>query len=148
MKVYFLKKLILHRSDTRGRNESQNTKRCSEQNCRRLLIPPLPPLHHVQTCFFFKLLHAYVTFQHAMHVSSLPMPCTAVSPTLMPLFPAHQCTRDCLLPSLFTNLPAWVDAQHTTPTALCPQPCLLHPCLHLPTNHVELPSQLAIKGHK
>ena len=29
-KVYFLKKLILHRSDIRGRNESQNIKECSK----------------------------------------------------------------------------------------------------------------------
>ena len=30
MEVYFLKKLILHRSDIRGRNESQNIEECSE----------------------------------------------------------------------------------------------------------------------
>ena len=32
MEVYFLKKLILHRSDIRGRNESQNIEKCSKIN--------------------------------------------------------------------------------------------------------------------
>ena len=36
MKVYFLKKLILHRSDIRERNESQNTEGYSEQNSYNL----------------------------------------------------------------------------------------------------------------
>ena len=30
MEVYFMKKIILHRSDIRGRNESRNIKECSE----------------------------------------------------------------------------------------------------------------------
>ena len=34
MEVYFLKKLILQRSNIRGRNESQNIKLCSKQNYR------------------------------------------------------------------------------------------------------------------
>ena len=44
MEVYFLKKLILHRSDIRGRNESQNIKGCSGVKLQEpLLIPPLAP---------------------------------------------------------------------------------------------------------
>ena len=51
MEVYFLKKLILHRSDILGRNKSQNIEGCSEQNCRKsLLIPPLHlPAHFFET---------------------------------------------------------------------------------------------------
>ena len=44
MEVYFLKKLNLHRSDIRGRNESQNIERCSGAKLHEpLLIPPLAP---------------------------------------------------------------------------------------------------------
>ena len=44
MEVYFLKKLILYRSDIRGRNESQNIEKCSEAKLQEpLLIPPLAP---------------------------------------------------------------------------------------------------------
>ena len=44
MEVYFLKKLILHRSDIRGRNESQNIEGCSGAKLQEpLLIPPLAP---------------------------------------------------------------------------------------------------------
>ena len=44
MEVYFLKKLILHRSDIRGRNESQNIEGCSEAKLQEpLLIPPFAP---------------------------------------------------------------------------------------------------------
>ena len=44
MEVYFLKKLILHRSDIRGRNESQNIEGCSGAKLQEpLLIPPFAP---------------------------------------------------------------------------------------------------------
>ena len=44
MEVYFLKKLILHRSDIRERNESQNIEGCSGAKLLEpLLIPPLAP---------------------------------------------------------------------------------------------------------
>ena len=44
MEVYFLKKLILHRSDIRGRNESQNIGECSGAKLQEpLLIPPFAP---------------------------------------------------------------------------------------------------------
>ena len=44
MEVYFLKKLILYRSDIRGRNESQNIEGCSGAKLQEpLLIPPLAP---------------------------------------------------------------------------------------------------------
>ena len=44
MEVYFLKKLILHRSDICGRNESQNIEGCSGAKLQEpLLIPPLAP---------------------------------------------------------------------------------------------------------
>ena len=44
MEVYFLKKLILHRSDIRGRNESQNIEGCLGAKLQKpLLIPPLAP---------------------------------------------------------------------------------------------------------
>ena len=44
MEVYFLKKLILHRSNIRGRNESQNIEGCSGAKLQEpLLIPPLAP---------------------------------------------------------------------------------------------------------
>ena len=44
MKVYFLKKLILHRSDIRGRNESRNIRGCSGAKLQEpLLIPPFAP---------------------------------------------------------------------------------------------------------
>ena len=57
MEVYFLKKLILHRSEIRGRNESQNIEGYSEQNCRKsLLIPPLHlPAHFFETPAQFKV---------------------------------------------------------------------------------------------
>ena len=159
MKVYFLKQLILHRSDTRGRNKSQNI-----EKCLNVKLQTASTLAHLQHPSPFVLVahavsapnsctptrHLPLITTPAAYLKSLctfaPMPMLLV--TSCTLSPAHQCTRDCLLPSPFTNLPAWVDAQHTTPTALYPQPCLLHPCLHLPTNQVELPSQLAIRGHK
>ena len=44
MEVYFLKKLILHRSDIFGRNESQNIEGCSGAKLQEpLLIPPFAP---------------------------------------------------------------------------------------------------------
>ena len=44
MEVYFLKKLILHRSDIRGRNESRNIGGCSGAKLQEpLLIPPFAP---------------------------------------------------------------------------------------------------------
>ena len=65
MEVYFLKKLILHRSDIRGRNESQNIEGCLEQNYRRpLLIPPLctSQAHFLQSkLIFFNPSHSFET---------------------------------------------------------------------------------------
>ena len=44
MEVYFLKKLILHRSEILGRNESQNIEGCLGAKLQEpLLIPPLAP---------------------------------------------------------------------------------------------------------
>ena len=56
VEVYFLKQLILHRSNILGRNENQNIEGCSEQNCRKsLLIPPLHlPAHFFETPTQFK----------------------------------------------------------------------------------------------
>ena len=53
MEVYFLKKLILHRSDIRERNESQNIKKCSEAK----LQTASTPAHLQRPCCSFSPAH-------------------------------------------------------------------------------------------
>ena len=133
MEVQFLKKLILHRSNIRGRNESQNIEGCSEQNCRQPLpISPKPssldpssipnPFHlfstRLQLIFTGPTQHIYrpIIFPFTLQPNDTPLALKHHHSFCIIFLPSHV-----LMPAVFQfpcKLAPLANSQHTSHASL------------------------------